>query len=182
MSADSRRLYLIRHCSAEGQLPDADLTDEGRQQAEALADALMSAGIERVVCSPFRRAQDSIAPLARRLGLTVEIDDRQAERVLGSGFPDWREALRATFEDPELCFEGGESCRVAMARGVAVLEEALRCGARGTAIVTHGNLLALLLRHFDPRVGYAEWQALTNPDVFRVTVSDTSAMASRVWS
>ena len=40
------------------------------------------------------------------------------------------------------------------------------------SIVTHGNLLALLLRHFDGRVGFAAWEALTNPDVYRVTLGN----------
>jgi 2,3-bisphosphoglycerate-dependent phosphoglycerate mutase len=176
-----RCLYLIRHCAAEGQAPDAPLTGAGRKQAERLADVLHDAGIDRIISSPFRRARESIAPLARRLGLAVDIDDRLAERVLGSGFVDWRAALRATFDDPDLCFDGGESCRVATARGVTVLEEVLHGQAQTAAIVTHGNLLALLLRHFDPRVGYAEWERLTNPDVFRAGVSQAGAIVERVW-
>lgn len=181
MAATIDSLYLIRHCAAEGQAPDAPLTASGREQAERLADALHREAIDRIISSPFTRARDSIAPLARRLGLDVEIDHRLAERVLGSGFADWRAALRATFDDPDLCFDGGESCRVATARGVAVLDEVLRGDGRAAAVVTHGNLLALLLRHFDSRVGYAEWESLSNPDVFRVTIADVGAVVARIW-
>jgi 2,3-bisphosphoglycerate-dependent phosphoglycerate mutase len=181
MTAGSHTLYLIRHCTAEGQEPDAPLTADGRRQAVALADVLIGAGIDRIICSPFRRAQDSIAPLAQRFGLTVAIDDRLAERVLGSGFADWREALRATFDDFDLCYEGGESCNVAKARGVAVIQEAVDGFEGTTAVVTHGNLLTLLLKHFDPNVGYAVWDGLTNPDVFRVAVSGGTAPLERIW-
>ncbi|MGD9894669.1 MAG: histidine phosphatase family protein [Dehalococcoidia bacterium] len=180
MNISPRHLYLIRHCAAAGQEPDAPLTDAGQRQAVALADVLAAAEIDRIVSSPFRRARDSIAPLAQRAGITIDIDDRFAERVLGSGFDDWRSALRATFDDPNLCFEGGESSAIALARGVAALQDALDAGSV-TAVVTHGNLLALLLRHFDPHVGYAEWEGLTNPDVYRVTATDGGGVTERIW-
>jgi 2,3-bisphosphoglycerate-dependent phosphoglycerate mutase len=181
MTASIRTIYLIRHCAAEGQEPDASLTDAGRGQAVALANTLATAGIDRIVSSPFRRARDSIAPLAQHLRVDVEIDNRLAERVLGTGLVDWRAALRTTFDDPDLCFEGGESCNVATARGVAALWDAVDHRGHPTAVVTHGNLLALLLRHFDPSVGYAEWERLTNPDVFRVIMSDGHASTERIW-
>jgi 2,3-bisphosphoglycerate-dependent phosphoglycerate mutase len=170
-------LYLIRHCATTGQAPDAPLTDDGSRDAEALADRLAAelAGVGRVrlVSSPYRRALDSIRPLAQRLGLDVQSDDRLRERVLAAtpqpGRPaeEWRARLRATFDDLDLRFDGGESSREAMARGVAALEDALALGADATVVMTHGNLLTLLLRHFDGHSGFETWQALKNPDVFR---------------
>ena len=54
-------------------------------------------------------------------------------------------------------------------------------GSAGIVVVTHGNLLALLLRSFDPAVGYAHWERLTNPDVYRVAVASGVARVARVW-
>lgn len=160
---------MIRHCAADGQAGDAPLSAAGRAQAEALAASLADAGIDRIVASPYRRAIDSIAPLARRLGLAVERDDRLTERVLSTHLlPDWRERLRASFNDPDLVLEGGESSRMAMARGVESVEDALRGAARTPAIVTHGNLLTLMLRRFDARYGFEAWQAMTNADIYRL--------------
>jgi 2,3-bisphosphoglycerate-dependent phosphoglycerate mutase len=165
-------LYLVRHCAATGQEPDAPLTDEGARQAEQLAgrlaDALAGATPLRVVSSPYRRAVESIRPLAERLGAPIETDARLRERVLSANpTPDWRERLRASYDDPDLCFEGGESSRSAIDRAVAALDAA-RGGAGATVVVTHGNLLSLILRHLDGRDGLAAWEGLTNPDVFRV--------------
>ncbi|MBW4539579.1 MAG: histidine phosphatase family protein [Myxacorys chilensis ATA2-1-KO14] len=42
-------LYLVRHCQATGQKPDAPLTEIGQQQAIALADWLGATQIERVL-------------------------------------------------------------------------------------------------------------------------------------
>jgi 2,3-bisphosphoglycerate-dependent phosphoglycerate mutase len=174
-------VYLVRHCRATGQEPEAALTPEGAMQAERLADFLAPFGIERIVSSPFARALASVEALARRTGLAIETDERLAERALcGEPRPDWRDQLRASFDDLDLCLPGGESSRAAMARGRAALDQAARPGATAVAVVTHGNLLALLLRSFDARFGFDDWAGLGNPDVFRVELGKTPTI-SRVW-
>ncbi|MDP8925085.1 MAG: histidine phosphatase family protein [Chloroflexota bacterium] len=174
-------VYLVRHCQAAGQEPDAPLTPAGEARARDLAEFLGERGIRRIVSSPFARGRASVAPLAERLGLAVEIDDRLAERVLcGAPLVDWRERLRASFDDVDLCLDGGESSRVAMARGAAALRDALD-GARPVVVVTHGNLLALLLRHLDDRSGFTAWERLTNPDVFSITVLADALRVERIW-
>jgi 2,3-bisphosphoglycerate-dependent phosphoglycerate mutase len=174
--------YVVRHCAAIGQEPEAPLSDAGRAQAGELADALADAGITRIVCSPFRRARDSIAPLAARLGLTVEQDARLEERVLSlEQLPEWRAALRASFDDPELRLPGGESGREATARAVAALNDAVAVEGGLTCLVTHGTLMTLLLRHFDAGFGYEAWARLTNPDVFSLTLDGARRELKRIW-
>ncbi|MBC7808003.1 MAG: histidine phosphatase family protein [Akkermansiaceae bacterium] len=164
-----KTVYLIRHCETSGQAPDAPLTPKGIEQAEALGEWLFEKSIGRIVSSPYVRACQSVAPLADRLGLPLETDERLIERALsGTSLPDWKDRLAASFTDPDQCLPGGESSRAAMARGVAAIRDALSHPATTTVIVTHGNLLALLLKHFDDAVGFAEWERLTNPDVYRV--------------
>jgi 2,3-bisphosphoglycerate-dependent phosphoglycerate mutase len=161
-----KTLYILRHCQATGQEPDAPLTSEGYLQAIALSNLLFGFGIERVISSPFTRAYQSMAPLAERLGLSIETDNRLAERVLcATPLADWRERLAQSFTNLDLCLDGGESSRNAMARGI---NEALQQKVETMAIVTHGNIMALILKHFDDRIGFAEWQKLTNPDVYRL--------------
>jgi 2,3-bisphosphoglycerate-dependent phosphoglycerate mutase len=172
-----KTLYVVRHCKAEGQAADAPLTPEGVAQANSLADALATANIERIISSPYVRAVQSIAPLAQRLGLAVELDSRLVERVLSSAsLPDWQERLRASFADLDLSLEGGESSRTAMQRAVAVVTDIQAHSAQSTLLVTHGNLMALLLKHFDDSIGFAEWAALSNPDVYRVTLTQPFAI------
>lgn len=167
-----KTLYVVRHCKAEGQEADAPLTPGGVAQSHGLADSLATANIERIISSPYVRATQSIAPLAWRLNLAVELDMRLAERVLCAGSrPDWQECLHASFLDLDLSLEGGESSRQAMQRAVAVVTELQRHSAQTTLLVTHGNLMALLLKHFDDSIGFAEWCALSNPDVYRVVLA-----------
>jgi 2,3-bisphosphoglycerate-dependent phosphoglycerate mutase len=179
----SKTLYIARHCKASGQHPDAPLTAEGVAQAAQLAERLAMLPIQRIISSPFLRATQSILPLAQRLGLPIATDARLAERVLSTvDLPDWPEALQATFDDLDRCFEGGESSRTAMQRAAAVVSEIVIHPVSVTLLVTHGNLMTLLLKHFDQRIGFAEWQRLTNPDVYRVALMPERLEIVRVWA
>ena len=175
--------YIVRHCKAAGQDPDASLTVEGVAQATQLADQLALLPIQQIISSPYLRAIQSITPLAQRLGLPIATDERLAERILSTAdLHDWAAALQATFEDLDRCFEGGESSRTAMQRAAAVVRECALQVADVTVLVTHGNLMTLLLKHFDQRIGFAEWQRLSNPDVYRVALLPERAEIARVWA
>lgn len=176
-----KTLYLVRHCAAEGQAPDAPLTAQGRQQALALSVLLTGRGIKRIVSSPFLRARQSIEPFADAMGLTVEIDDRLIERVLSTqSRPDWLSRLEESFSNLDLCLDGGESSRAAMARGISAVADLLEAGA-ATVAVTHGNLATLILKHFDDSFSFEEWRRLTNPDVYRISLTATRADIERIW-
>lgn len=72
-------IYLVRHGEAAaswGEDPDPGLSAQGTQQAAAVADALAErlTNKTRIISSPLRRAQETAAPLAARLGLAVDED------------------------------------------------------------------------------------------------------------
>jgi 2,3-bisphosphoglycerate-dependent phosphoglycerate mutase len=167
-----KTIYIVRHCKAEGQQADAPLTADGLVQSERMSDLLADAQIERIISSPYVRAKDSIVPLSKRLNLQIELDTRLVERVLCAGRDDnWQQHLETSFRDLDFCLDGGESSRAAMQRIVSVVEE-IRChSTQVTVLVTHGNLMALLLKYFDDAVGFNEWRSLTNPDVYRIKLT-----------
>nr|WP_040203632.1 histidine phosphatase family protein [Neobacillus jeddahensis] len=176
-----RKIYLIRHCEAEGQPPEAQLTDRGRKQALDLAEFFLAIKIDRIISSPYKRAIESIQPLAKRLNVQIEIDSNLTERVLSTtNLPDWSEKLRATFDDIELKFEGGESSREAMKRIVKVVNEVFSSNNKNTIIVTHGNLMSLLLKHFNKDFGFDDWKSLRNPDVFLLINESNKVTFERV--
>lgn len=177
-------LYLIRHAEATGQSPESPLTPAGQVKAQLLADNLSGVGIQRILASPFRRAQQTAVPLAQRLGLPVETDDRLVERSLSKDpSPNWLKMLESSFENQDLRFPGGETGREARARAVAVVAEALESGPQTVAIVSHGNLLTLLLGHYDRSLGFACWAHMSNPDVYRVLLErERRTRVQRVWA
>ncbi len=173
-------IYIVRHCAAEGQSPHADLTTEGIVQAGKLADFFADLKVDRIITSPFVRARRTADPIADKKGMYFEEDSRLAERTLSShSFEDWLLKLEDSFLDIHLKYEGGESSYEAMERVCKVVDE-LPDGSR-TVLVTHGNLMTLLLRCYDERIGFPEWQALTNPDVYRVRVTEDGAQVERIW-
>jgi 2,3-bisphosphoglycerate-dependent phosphoglycerate mutase len=77
-------LLLIRHAEQQTMLRrDADLSDRGLDQARRLADRLGSLPVTAVVASPMRRAQQTAAPLARTLGIEVEVEPDLDEIRMG---------------------------------------------------------------------------------------------------
>jgi probable phosphoglycerate mutase len=103
-------LLLIRHALPvridEGAVDgpaDPELSELGRAQAEALASWLGAEHVDALWCSPMRRAQETAAPVADRLGLDVRLDeglaefDREAlsyipiEELKAAGDPRWNE-------------------------------------------------------------------------------------------
>ena len=177
-----QKVVLVRHAAATGQEADAPLTIDGQHQARALDHLLRQFRIDRVICSPFRRAVESIEPFCRQAGLRVETDPRLVERVLSvRNLMDWREHLRRSFDELDYCLESGESSRTAQERGMSVVREAL-VSTRRCAVVTHGNLLALILKWADTTVGFELWSRLSNPDVFVLQADGHGTREfNRVW-
>jgi len=70
--AGSRRLW-------NGPDRERPLTDEGSRRAEAVAALLSADGVSRILSSPYARCLQSVEPLAKATGLTVEIDPALAE-------------------------------------------------------------------------------------------------------
>ena len=175
---------LVRHCEAKGQEPDAQLTSEGQRQARELARFLSTFPVDAIIASAYLRAQQTAEPLADCFCLGVEVDPRFNERIL-SPFPidNWRQVLRDSFANPDLRAPGGESANEVLTRAWAALNERLRGPRELPVVVTHGTLLALVLHSIDPGFGYAGWENLSNPDVYRVDGDGDGVMSfQRIWN
>lgn len=176
-----KKIYAIRHCQAEGQEPHAPLTNEGLKQAEILREWLKDESIQRIVSSPFKRAVQTVEPLSRQLNMPIEKDQRLEERVLSTKYYfDWQEKLERTFADMDLAFEGGESSRQAMERGVKVVEDIFSRKEKGTVLVTHGGLMSLLLSYYTGDFGFEGWKNLRNPDVYVLTRLGSKTFVERM--
>lgn len=166
-----KRIYLVRHCKAAGQAPNAGLTEQGQADANYLQEFFADKIIDEIISSPFIRAKDSISPFAAARGMRVLVDDRLVERVLCSyEITDWMEKLEMTFHDLDLKLEGGESSNEAMQRGIELIEELITRDTENFIVVTHGGLLSLILKYYDKEFGFTDWKKLSNPDIFLLEV------------
>ena len=175
-----KTIYLIRHCKAEGQEPDAALTEQGKQDAKSLVHALVDLEVDHILSSPYRRAIDTIMPLAEKLKLEVQVIEELKERVLSNqSMSDWLEKLEQTFIDKDIAFEGGESSREALSRVLHVIEEVLNNEEMNRVVlVSHGNLLSLLINHYNPDFGFKEWAKMRNPDLFILELEENDTRIS----
>jgi 2,3-bisphosphoglycerate-dependent phosphoglycerate mutase len=172
-------VLLIRHAkSAPDQtLPEAQwpLSPLGREQAVLLADQLSGYGITAVVSSPYRRAVDTVSPLAERLYVPVRLVDDLRERKLREGIRDDWDALTArSWADLSFALPNCESGLDAQKRVRGSLNQlAHEYPGQTIAACSHGNAISLFLNSIDPSFDHTQWQAMKNPDIFRVTWDGT---------
>ncbi len=153
------RLLLVRHGETEANRhrrldtapPGLPLTDIGRQQAEALPEALAHEPVRAVYSSPLQRAAQTAAPLGRALGLPVHV--RSGLREISAGDLELRrddEAVRAYLTaamawgagDLEASVPGGEPGRDVLGRYDDVVREAADgAGDGAVAFVSHGAII-----------------------------------------
>ncbi|WP_364278502.1 histidine phosphatase family protein [Peribacillus frigoritolerans] len=177
-----KKIYVVRHCEAQSQPSEAQLTKKGLKQAIYLSEFFSNTKIDRIISSPFLRAIQSVEPISEKINLKIEIDERLSERTLSTtDLPDWFEKLKATFNDMELKFEGGESSQEAMNRIVNVVDEVFKSETENTIIVTHGNLMSLLLKKYNNNFDFECWKNLGNPDVFQLTFTKNDVNMERIW-
>lgn len=178
-------LIVVQHCEAEGQKRDAPLSPRGIEQAAQLTQFFLNRNdsVSKIICSPYKRAIQTIEPLAQHLNQPILQDSRLAERIL-SPYPleNWEELLKKSFEDLDFCLQGGESNRQAFYRVAPLIRQELEGEESVVVFVTHSNLMTCILKYFAPQIGFEKWQELSNPDVYEIKFSPTGTKITRVWT
>lgn len=89
-AAAQHTIFLVRHAERADTVPgasptmaaDPDLSEAGRARAESLATALKDAKITAIYATKYKRTQQTAAPLAKALALTVNIVAADAAEVV----------------------------------------------------------------------------------------------------
>lgn len=152
------RFVCVRHGESEGNrdrrfcaTPDVPLTPLGREQARAAALQLRTHfAPQRIVSSPYRRAQETATIFAEVLGLPVDIEPALREHSIGiyAGQP-----YEAVLTDPAYQSEpfwqwrppGGESLADVATRVVPAIARLASTAASGDIVlVTHAGVVIAL--------------------------------------
>jgi 2,3-bisphosphoglycerate-dependent phosphoglycerate mutase len=64
-------VFFVRHAEKADATKDPDLSEAGRARADALAKMLKDANITAIYATEFKRTQQTAAPLAKALDITV---------------------------------------------------------------------------------------------------------------
>lgn len=178
-----RRLVMLRHGQTDFNLGsrmqghlDTHLTDLGRAQAVAAAEALGKMQPLLIVSSDLRRAYDTAMTLGERTGLPVRVDRRLRETHIS----DWQGMTHAEIddeapgarlawrEDATSAPHGGETRIDVAARSLPVVTELVSSEPgwgdpqqpdRPVVLVTHGGLIAALTAAL-LQLPVAHWPAL----------------------
>lgn len=123
----------------------------GFEQAEAIAAELASRPVERVLSSPARRCISTVAPLAERLGLEVEVAEELGEAASSGRAVGLLRSLAGRSGDSVLASHGDVIPYVLRRLGRDGLElpEHLRCKKASVweLAVSDGMISGALYRH-----------------------------------
>ena len=107
---------------------ESPLPEEGRVAAKDLAHGMRQQPVTAVFSSPYRRAVETVEPIAAVHGLEVRTCEDLRERRLSAKTLDeltFLEALRHSRADASLALVGGESADDVQGRALRVLERVL---------------------------------------------------------
>jgi probable phosphomutase (TIGR03848 family) len=158
-----RLLLLLRHAVTDhtgarlsGWMPGLHLSEEGRQQARALAERLGPVPVDALYASPLERCQETAAAIADARGLVVESLEDVGEVKYG----DWtgrtlkelaREPLwKVVQATPSAArFPEGESLYQMQARAVQAVERLRAAHPEQTvAVCSHADVIKALACHY----------------------------------
>lgn len=148
--SDVCRIVIVQHGEKVSAPGDPGLTAFGVDQARRTAQALQRVGPHSaLLSSPLRRARETAEPVARVLGLQVEVDDRLTERMNWDGesdFDDFISEWQQATADRDYVPTAGDSSRAAGARFMEALDQRCQEGAASLIAVAHGGVTVDLLR------------------------------------
>lgn len=159
-------IYLIRHARPNVANHDdrtRELSREGLRDRMALVRYFADRPLDAVLSSPYRRAVETVRPLAAAHGLTIETvwDFREREGGGDGWMEDYEGFCRKQWSDFHYKLPGGESLAEVQRRTMAALEKTLREHEGQTvAIGGHGTAICALLHGLDASFGYEGFAAM----------------------
>lgn len=191
-----RCVVLVRHgrttLNAEGQLRghlDPPLDDVGIAEVIALATALGTLRVQRILTSPLRRAAQTAQAIAGNGGAEIIEDPRLIDRDYGQWAGQRLADVTAQWGTVDEAPGVEAASDVAARARIALNEQAAFLSDGPVVLVAHDAVDRLLLAELDPRLRPAEsigqrtacWNVLTlDGGVWRVTGVDHKADAIAV--
>ncbi|GAE08515.1 histidine phosphatase family protein [Paenibacillus sp. JCM 10914] len=123
--------------------------------------------------------------MADAIGLEIMEEEDLRERKLGDLHEiSFADAKRKLYADRNFSLPGGESSRDAQSRAIKVINNILdQYAGKRVVIGTHGDIMTLMLNHFDARFAYEFWQGTSMPDIYRADFEQgTLVNIARLWN
>lgn len=155
------KVYLARHCKTQWNLEnrlvgtsDIPLCKEGKEEANANLPLIENLGIERIICSPLKRAYETAKTYADHLGVPLQVhpglkeidhgswNGKKIQELLNdSNFKKWFEEDPSSVTIPD----GTETIQSAQKRIVKTIKDiALSYPNETILIIMHKHIRSLL--------------------------------------
>ncbi|GBF75534.1 histidine phosphatase family protein [Paenibacillus sp. 598K] len=180
-------IYFVRHAESPfvaGMERERGLSETGRHHAMQVKDVLRIETIDHILSSPYERAIQTVKPLADELQKDIVSYEDLRERELGSiGEMRFEAAKRKLYADFDYHYDAGESSFRARERAVRILDNILQAyEGQGIVIGTHGDIMTLMMSHYDDRYGIAFWESTSMPDIYRLAFQGNQLKdVKRLW-
>ena len=169
-------VYFVRHAQPNFANHDdltRELTAKGMEERHLVESLLADVQVDAVLSSPYRRAVDTVQPLADARGLAIRtVADFRERRVDSCWIEDFNSFCRAQWADFDYKLTDGETLRQVQQRNIAALEAVLEEFAGQTVVIgSHGTALSTIVNHFDPTFDHADFEKIRGlmPWVVRFT-------------
>lgn len=186
-------LYFVRHGESEANAArrfagrtDSPLTERGRAQAKAVAEALAKVHFDRIVSSPLSRCRDTALVIARRHQLPVDLEPDLVEIDVGErtgspfdevrGLPEWR-------DDGFVAWPRGETLEEVLDRAHrAIARIAAANAGQRVLVVGHGGVTRILMSHFLGLLPQLDRSPATNTNLSVVVTDGVTHQVERLFT
>lgn len=159
------KIYFVRHAQTDYSNPvdkDRVLTEEGLRDRYKVIDFFEREGnikqISAIYASNYKRAIDTVRPLADFLGLAVvEVADFR-ERKVDQTDEDYFAVCQRMWQNLDYKLEGGECIHEVQERNLRALQQLLHKHPGETLVVgSHGMALSAIINYYNPAFAYDDF-------------------------
>ncbi|PTI68602.1 histidine phosphatase family protein [Mammaliicoccus vitulinus] len=166
-----KELYFIRHAESPfifGSERERPLSDKGVEDSFKIQRKLDSIDFDLYVCSPYKRALQTIEPLSQEKNIIIyeSLKEKQLKGNYKLASEEIEKAIKESFINKDMYLKGGESTYEVQKRAIPIIEELLENDYKNIIIGTHGNILTCILNYYDNSIGYDFWKNSSKPDIY----------------
>lgn len=149
-------IYFIRHAEPDHSIVDdgqRPLTTKGLKDASNLVNYFYIIDIASIYSSPYKRAIQTVKPIAENKSITIQIREKFKERISNTNWIDNTDDLnthvRQMWQRPNIGIDGGESIKSVQERNIEELALVLKANKNKKSIIgTHGTALATMISYY----------------------------------
>ena len=158
-------VYFVRHAEPNYNNHNdmtRELSPKGLLDRELVSNYFADKIVDVVLSSPYKRAIDTVSPIASSYGLSViPVNDFRERKIDGCWIDDFDSFTRRQWEDFSYKLSDGEALSEVQARNISALHCVMEQHAGKTIVIgAHGTALSTVLNYFLPEFGYEDFMRI----------------------